>query len=151
MSLKVYGTKVVNDKCISFFLSKFSQGQSVVTRVHFLLLVLDLSPLEVCDLVLQKPSLILYRFLLIGHRDLHLVKPGMQLEEKAIDKMHLAVMILLTSFSASFNSASFSLTRMTNFWRISSSLSCNEDKCDSRLWLYCSAKPCLPSLSLNPI
>lgn len=35
---------------------------------------------------------------------------------------------LLTSFSLSFSSASFSFTRSTNIWRISSSLLCNSAK-----------------------
>ena len=69
---------------LSFLLSQFSQGQSVVARVHLLGLVLRPPPVEVGDGVLQGAPLVLHALLLVRNAHLHLVKLGVQLKTRRI-------------------------------------------------------------------
>ena len=70
----------LSERGLSLFLSQLAQGQRVVAGVHLVVGELGLSPLEVLDVLLQDPALVLNALLLVRNADLHVVKFGMKLE-----------------------------------------------------------------------
>ena len=65
----------------SFLFSKFSQSQSVMSLVHFVIFILNFPPLKISYLFLKLATLLFNCFLFFRNRNFHLVKSSMQLKK----------------------------------------------------------------------
>ena len=67
---------------LSFLLAQLAQSQRVVSGVQLVLSELGLAPLEILDVLLQDPALILHAFLLFRNTDFHVVEFRVELVGK---------------------------------------------------------------------